>query len=96
MSRKLQANNVISYCFYLYLILHVYAARFDITKKSKKKFAIFLGTKQNLITSSDKKSHEPTHIAQNAKKMYDASILTKQGRRVNENSERRGGGANFK
>ena len=30
-SRKLQANCVISY-FYIYLMFHVYAARFDVTE----------------------------------------------------------------
>ena len=31
-SRDLQINCVISFCFHLYLMLHVCAARFDVTE----------------------------------------------------------------
>ena len=31
-SRQLQVNCVISYSFYLHLMLHAYAARFDVTR----------------------------------------------------------------
>ena len=31
-SRQLRANYAISYSFYLYLMLHAYVARFDVTK----------------------------------------------------------------
>ena len=35
LSRQLRANCVISYSFYLYLMLHVYTVRFDVTKNLK-------------------------------------------------------------
>ena len=35
-SRQLQTNCVISYSFYLYLMLHACAARFDVTRNLKK------------------------------------------------------------
>jgi len=40
-------NYAISYFFYLYLMLHVCAARFDVTENLKK-FVKFFGTKQGL------------------------------------------------
>ena len=35
-SRQLRANCAISYSFYLHLMLHAYAARFDMTKNLEK------------------------------------------------------------
>ena len=40
-SRKLQANCIISYCFYLNLMLYVCTARFDVTENLKN-LSIFL------------------------------------------------------
>ena len=48
-SRKLQINCVISFCFYLYLMFHACAVRFDITGNLKN-FANFFGTKQALFS----------------------------------------------
>jgi len=39
-SRNLQTNCIINFCFHLYLMLHVYAARFDVTKNLEK-FLVF-------------------------------------------------------
>jgi len=40
-SRDLQTNCVISFCFYLYLIFYVCAAKFDVTRNFEK-FLVFL------------------------------------------------------
>jgi hypothetical protein len=47
LSRKFRLNYVISFIFYLYLILYAYVQRFDVIKNLKKFYKI-LGTKQHL------------------------------------------------
>ena len=46
-SRQLRANCAISYSFYLHLMLHTCAARFDVTGDLKK-FWILVGSKQGM------------------------------------------------
>jgi hypothetical protein len=41
LSHKLQTNCIISFYFYLYLMLHTCAARFDVTENFKKNYKIF-------------------------------------------------------
>ena len=50
LSRDLQSNRAISFCFHIYLMLHTCAARFDVTENLEK-FFVFGWTKQGLTWS---------------------------------------------
>jgi len=47
-SHKLQVNYAVSFYFYLYLILHICAVKFDVTKNFKK-FLVFRGSRPTVV-----------------------------------------------
>jgi len=51
-SRRLQANCTINYLFYLYLIFHICALKFNVTRKNSKILQFFLKHLQQLLKSA--------------------------------------------
>ena len=59
-SRQLRTNCAINYSFYLHLMLHAYAARFDVTKNLKNFW--ILGSKQALTLHSYADKVHASHL----------------------------------